>query len=81
MYFNGVEIDSKTSGDLHRVCSYLRDFPSSAKSQIDKAVGGNHGRVSDALKMLEAAGTVIRIKDGNAHRYSLSKPLDIHREI
>lgn len=81
MYFNGVEIDSKTAGDLHRVCSYLRDFPSSAKSQIDKAVGGNHGRVSDALKMLEAAGTVIRIKDGNAHRYSLSKPLDIHREI
>ena len=79
LFFGGAVIDSRTASEMHKIHSFLTDFPASAKSEIDKGVGGNHGRVSEALKKMEGAGVVSKIKEGNALRYSTRKQLLIEK--
>jgi DNA-binding transcriptional regulator PaaX len=79
LFFDGKVIDSRTASEINKIYTFLNDFPDSAKSQIDKGVGGNHGRIADALAKMEAAGVISKVKEGNAHRYRTRKQLNIEK--
>jgi hypothetical protein len=79
LFFDGIVIDSRTASEINKIYTFLNDFPDSAKSQIDKGVGGNHGRIADALAKMEAAGVISKVKEGNAHRYRTRKQLNIEK--
>lgn len=80
LFLNGGVIDSRTASEVNRIYAFLHDFPNSAKSQIDKGVGGNHSRISVALKLMESAEIISRTNQGNAHRYSVRKQLNIEKK-
>lgn len=79
LFFDGSVIDSRTAAEMNKIWTFLNDFPDSAKSQVDKGVGGNHGRIAEALAKMEVAGVISKIKDGNAHRYRTRKQLNIEK--
>ena len=79
LFFDGSVIDSRTASEMNKIYTFLGDFPDSAKSQIDKGVGGNHSRIADALTKMEVAGVVSKVKDGNAHRYRTRKQLNLEK--
>jgi hypothetical protein len=79
LFLNGSVIDSRTASEMNKIWTFLNDFPNSAKSQIDKGVGGNHSRIAEALAKLEVAGVISKTKEGNAHRYRTRKQLNIEK--
>ena len=79
LFLNGSVIDSRTASEMNKIWTFLNDFPDSAKSQIDKGVGGNHSRIAEALAKMEVAGVISKAKEGNAHRYKTRKQLNIEK--